>query len=108
MNELHRCPFCGGEASLDVGPAYPAQGTSPTWDVWCTTCEIQTKQHATAEAVVANWNRRTVNQLVGILTAACLAAHDLWKNELATMQDFEAVRDQLEKALAMAAQESKP
>ena len=52
MDELKRCPFCGGKA--DISKLIELRGTS----VYCTRCSVSTKIYYTTEKAVDAWNRR--------------------------------------------------
>ena len=49
MEELKKCPFCGGEAILE--------GTY-MFDVICTKCGVRTSWYKTKEEAIEAWNRR--------------------------------------------------
>ena len=58
MNELKKCPFCGGEAetySYDMFDGY--QGDLAVWRVQCCQCRAII-QRKTREKAIADWNRR--------------------------------------------------
>ena len=51
MEELRKCPFCGGEAEVkkEVSYAYYAE---------CRRCEVRTKICYLEDGAIAAWNRR--------------------------------------------------
>lgn len=51
-NELKRCPFCGGEADVDVG-------NFGGMICYCKTCFAQGKQCETEAEAIRAWNTRT-------------------------------------------------
>ena len=56
MEELKRCPFCGGEAAI---LHYPGDGYLPH----CTECDgMIEKWFDTPEEALESWNRRTTNE----------------------------------------------
>ena len=58
MDELKKCPFCGGEAeaySYDMYDGY--QGYLAIWRVQCRWCRAIIQRGAKEEAI-ADWNRR--------------------------------------------------
>ena len=65
MAELKPCPFCGGEAFVDIHSYWEieTQGfTDRTYGVVCGDCHMQTRQffYTENEAIEA-WNRRVDN-----------------------------------------------
>ena len=59
MEELLRCPFCGGEAEIEQ---HTFMGYSHTYGVTCLNCRGQTRQfYATEQEAIDAWNRRTQN-----------------------------------------------
>lgn len=58
MDELKRCPFCGGEASLDEIPPTPFLDEYSTYySVGCKECNIGWYEESREQAI-AVWNRR--------------------------------------------------
>ena len=53
MEELRRCPFCGGEAELH-------SGLLTNW-VLCLQCGVETRAKLNKQEAIAAWNRRTQN-----------------------------------------------
>ena len=56
MEELRKCPFCGGEAELH-------SGLLNNW-VLCLQCGVETKAKLNKQEAIAAWNRR-VTQNIG-------------------------------------------
>lgn len=56
MNELKKCPFCGGEARLADEPIGKGKCL---YSVLCENdCVVQGTYHTTAESAIKAWNRR--------------------------------------------------
>ena len=53
MEELLKCPFCGGEAKLH-------SGLLNNW-VLCLQCGVETKAKLNKQDAIVAWNRRTQN-----------------------------------------------
>lgn len=54
--KLKPCPFCGGEARIDV---HIFHGLSDTFGVVCKCCDAETAQfYATVYEAIGAWNRR--------------------------------------------------
>lgn len=59
MEELKRCPFCGGEAELLIVPGYFKQGLSSSgWIVKCLNGCCNQMPHASDHDAIEAWNRR--------------------------------------------------
>ena len=57
MSELKPCPFCGGEAKLDV---HKFGALGDTFGIRCSECQAQTRGfYNTANEAAEAWNRRT-------------------------------------------------
>lgn len=57
MEELKKCPFCGGEAEV--------VGGNPHYWVFCKTCDVESGQSATIEGAIRKWNtRKPMEQVV--------------------------------------------
>ena len=52
MNELRKCPFCGGEAELFE--VFPGR----FYAVVCPHCVVETTYYETSEKAIEAWNRR--------------------------------------------------
>ncbi len=67
MEELLKCPFCGGEArvSESMVSGYGLSGYNYNYEVFCVICECRTRffYNSEFEAITA-WNRR-VTQNIG-------------------------------------------
>lgn len=57
-SELKPCPFCGGEADVDIG-------NFGGMVCYCKKCFSQGKQCKTKEEAVKNWNRRAKDESEG-------------------------------------------
>lgn len=55
MEELLRCPFCGGEATIGDG-----ENGRNYW-VLCDKCHAETDFYCTKQEAIAAWNRRANN-----------------------------------------------
>lgn len=56
MENLKPCPFCGGEAKMNI---HRFAGLSNSYGVECKECMTQSSQFfATREQAIAAWNRR--------------------------------------------------
>lgn len=53
MEELKKCPFCGGEAKI-----YKLFDYISKYRVECTYCDMYTSAYATKEEAIEAWNRR--------------------------------------------------
>jgi Lar family restriction alleviation protein len=60
MDELKRCPFCGGEAEIEEVPGSPYTNESYAWACGCKKCNIGWYKESKPEAIAA-WNRRASN-----------------------------------------------
>ncbi|HGN0007832.1 TPA: Lar family restriction alleviation protein [Proteus mirabilis] len=57
MNELKKCPFCGGKAKSE-------KYLIVYWRVRCTKCfTLQTEMVASEKSAIAAWNRRATKRL---------------------------------------------
>jgi len=54
MEELKKCPFCGGKAML-----IRAREWYGYYSVGCSKCGIETNLHDTPAEAIAAWNRRS-------------------------------------------------
>ena len=67
MEELRKCPFCGGEADISQSlvSGYGLSGRNYNYEVFCVECGCRTRffYDSEFEAIVA-WNRR-VTQNIG-------------------------------------------
>ena len=57
MKELKPCPFCGGEAEIEMDDSW-------YWNyhVFCQECKIGTDCYETADEAIETWNRRVGEQ----------------------------------------------
>ena len=57
MKELKPCPFCGGEAEIEMDENW-------YWNyyVFCQECKITTDYYETADEAIEAWNRREGEQ----------------------------------------------
>ena len=59
MEELKRCPFCGGEAKLNV-QTRDLDGSPQTWSICCVgDCFAEMTYYADKEKLIKAWNTRT-------------------------------------------------
>ena len=59
MIELKRCPFCGGEAKMEV-----LHKMANTHGVFCMTCKAQSWQFfCTEDDAAAAWNQRVTDEM---------------------------------------------
>lgn len=56
MEELKKCPFCGGEASCDMNILL--QDGSFEWSVECNDCGVMTYGYKDPKKAMEVWNRR--------------------------------------------------
>lgn len=56
MEELKKCPFCGGEASLKVNHGFREEVISAF--VYCEECGAATRSCALESTARGKWNRR--------------------------------------------------
>ena len=56
MDELKKCPFCGGEA--ETRDLKDFDGKVIMASVVCKQCEAKTKQYGTIDAAIKAWNNR--------------------------------------------------
>lgn len=52
MTELHKCPFCGGEAVIH-------EMATNDWCVWCLECPCGMYGFNTEQEAIEAWNKRT-------------------------------------------------
>ena len=52
--KLKPCPFCGGEATWAADTSWG----KITYSIYCSECDIETRQFKTKEEVRSAWNRR--------------------------------------------------
>lgn len=57
MDELKRCPFCGGD-DAEVMTRLPIYGEQTTYYVICRRCGAKTAFHVDAQWAKKAWNRR--------------------------------------------------
>ena len=62
MEELRKCPFCGGEAELNAKQYHPA--TSACWVIRCLECFGHGAVLDSPDGAIKAWNRR-VTQNIG-------------------------------------------
>ena len=62
MEELLRCPFCGGEAELNAEQYHPAM--SACWVIRCLECFSHGAVLNSPDGAIKAWNRR-VTQNIG-------------------------------------------
>ena len=60
MNELKKCPFCGGEALMQHKRVNGDPRFTHSWVV-CTVCYSQTTQFLSEKQAIEAWNRRADN-----------------------------------------------
>lgn len=56
MEELKKCPFCGGEAMLKINHGFDKKVISAF--VYCEECEVATRNCALESTAREKWNRR--------------------------------------------------
>ncbi len=56
MEKLKKCPFCGGEAELNVKHGF--KGEIIIAFVYCKECGIATRSYAFESTAIEAWNRR--------------------------------------------------
>lgn len=56
MEELKRCPFCGGESELNAEQYHPAM--SACWVVRCLECFSHGAVLGSPDGAIKAWNRR--------------------------------------------------
>lgn len=56
MEELKKCPFCGGEAMLKINYGFDEKVISSF--VYCEECGIATRSYALERTAIEVWNRR--------------------------------------------------
>ena len=64
MEELRKCPFCGGEADVSESmvSGYGLSGYNYNYEVFCVICGCRTRFFYNSEfEAIAAWNRRTQN-----------------------------------------------
>ena len=57
MDELKRCPFCGGEAIMQHHRVQGDDRFVETW-IFCNDCLGQTRPYFSAKRAIEAWNRR--------------------------------------------------
>ena len=55
MEELKRCPFCGGKAELSVKHGFKGEVIAAF--VYCTKCGVSTLSYASQSTAIESWNR---------------------------------------------------
>ena len=58
MTELLPCPFCGGEAELDVGETLDDHVVKLTYYVFCYGCFVKIAYQPSEAEAIAAWNFR--------------------------------------------------
>lgn len=53
MADLKPCPFCGGEAIVDMDEDWYWD-----WHAWCFNCNCDIGHYATKKEAIEAWNRR--------------------------------------------------
>lgn len=56
MEELKKCPFCGGEATLKIHYGFDEKVISAF--VYCEECGVATRRCALETTAIGKWNRR--------------------------------------------------
>lgn len=56
MDKLKKCPFCGGEAKLNITRGFKGEVIAAF--VYCTKCGVGTLNYTLAKSVKETWNRR--------------------------------------------------
>ncbi len=56
MEELKKCPFCGGEAKLNITRGFKREVIAAF--VYCTKCGVGTLSYTLAKTAKEAWNRR--------------------------------------------------
>lgn len=56
MEELKKCPFCGGEAMLKINYGFDEKVISSF--VYCEECGVATRRCALETTAIGKWNRR--------------------------------------------------
>ena len=59
MEELKKCPFCGGEAMLKIHYGFDEKVISAF--VYCEECGVATRRCALETTAIGKWNRRVEN-----------------------------------------------
>lgn len=57
MEELKKCPFCGGEAELSIKHGFKREVIAAF--VYCTKCGVGTLSYALTKSAKEAWNRRS-------------------------------------------------
>lgn len=80
MEELKKCPFCGGEAVWDFLNGYKTMG----WSIVCIQCRSRCGYHATKEEATTAWNtRKPMERIVKKLGASSImlaTSKEYWEN----------------------------
>ena len=58
--ELKKCPFCGGEAKLNITRGFKREVIAAF--VYCTKCGVGTLSYTLAKTAKEAWNRRLKNE----------------------------------------------
>ena len=56
MEELKKCPFCGGEATMKIHYGFDEKVISAF--VYCEECGVATRRCALETTAIGKWNRR--------------------------------------------------
>lgn len=62
MEELKKCPFCGGKADIYEGEQDFLIYKQKCYSVFCKSCHCTTQYERTEKEAIDNWNNRVGDQ----------------------------------------------